>query len=167
MFAYTGTASVVAAKSGAVTTSVDLSNTYLDWARRNFAANGLDPGLHRFVRADCRAWLADERSRYDVVLLDPPTFSASKAMQGTFDVQRDHVAIVRAAARRLTDDGVLFFVTNRDRFELDERGLADLAVEDITRASLPFDFARDPPAHRAWRITPASRPASPRTSRSR
>jgi len=152
LFAYTGTASVVAAKAGALTTSVDLSNTYLDWAQRNFAANGLDAGLHRFVRADCRAWLADERSRYDVVLLDPPTFSASKAMQGTFDVQRDHLAIVHAAARRLTDDGVLFFVTNRDRFELDERGLADLAVEDITRASLPFDFARDPPAHRAWRI---------------
>jgi 23S rRNA (guanine2445-N2)-methyltransferase / 23S rRNA (guanine2069-N7)-methyltransferase len=159
LFAYTGTASVVAAKAGAHTTSVDLSNTYLEWAQRNFTANGLDSRKHVFVRADAREWLDEDHGRFDVVLLDPPSFSTSKGMVGTFDVLRDHVAIVRAAARRLAPGGVLLFVTNRDGFVLDTSGLAaaagptDLDVQDITRASLPFDFAREPPAHRAWRIT--------------
>ncbi len=153
LFAYTGTASVAAAKAGAHTTSVDLSNTYLDWAQRNFEANGLDVRRHSFVRADARAWLEEDHGRFDVILLDPPSFSTSKGMEGTFDVQRDHVALVRAAARRLAPTGVLWFVTNRDGFALDEAALGGLELQDVTRASLPFDFARQPPAHRAWRIS--------------
>ena len=153
LFAYTGTASVAAAKAGAHTTSVDLSNTYLDWAQRNFAANDLDARRHSFVRADARAWLDEDHGRFDVILLDPPSFSTSKGMEGTFDVQRDHVAIVRAAVRRLSPSGVLWFVTNRDGFALDGAALSELVVKDVTRPSLPFDFAREPPAHQAWRIS--------------
>jgi len=157
LFAYTGTASVYAAAGGArTTTTVDMSGTYLDWARRNLARNGFGEGpAHRFVRADCLAWLATPRAeRYGLIFLDPPTFSNSKRMGGrTFDVQRDHVALLRAATRLLTPDGVLLFSNNFRDFRMDRAALADLALEDLTHATLPPDFQRNPRIHTCWKIS--------------
>jgi 23S rRNA (guanine2445-N2)-methyltransferase / 23S rRNA (guanine2069-N7)-methyltransferase len=154
LFAYTATATVHAARGGArSTTSVDLSNTYLGWARRNFELNGVTGRQHELVQADCLGWLAEARGPYDLVLLDPPTFSNSKRMDGTLDVQRDHVEVVNATARLLAPGGVLWFVTNFRRFKLDEAAFLGLEIVDESAATLPFDFARNPRIHRAWSMT--------------
>lgn len=154
LFAYTASATVHAARGGArSTTSVDLSYTYLDWARRNLELNGITGPRHELVQADCLAWLAEARGQYDLVLLDPPTFSNSKRMEGTLDVQRDHVELVSAAARLLAPGGVLWFVTNFRRFKLDEAAFPELTIVDESAATLPFDFARNPRIHRAWSMT--------------
>ncbi|UCF31088.1 MAG: bifunctional 23S rRNA (guanine(2069)-N(7))-methyltransferase RlmK/23S rRNA (guanine(2445)-N(2))-methyltransferase RlmL [bacterium] len=154
LFCYTGTATVFAAGAGArFTTSVDLSRTYLDWARRNMDLNSLAGPAHRFVRADCLRWLEKERGRYGLIFLDPPTFSASKGMVETLDVQRDHVRLVTAAARLLDEDGTLLFSNNRRDFKMDRDSLAGLHVEDITGDTVPRDFARNPRVHNCWRIT--------------
>lgn len=155
LFAYTGTATVHAAAGGAGgTTTVDMSQTYLDWARRNMALNGhTDDVRHRFVQADCTVWLEEQTTqaqRYDLIFLDPPTFSNSKRMSGTFDVQRDHAELIRHAAVLLAPGGELLFSTNFRRFKLDSDALADLQIEDISRAMLPPDFARDPRIHQVW-----------------
>lgn len=154
LFAYTGTATVHAAMGGAVSTvSVDLSRTYLDWARRNLALNGFAGPEHRLVQADCLQWLAEEKGRYDLIFLDPPTFSTSKRMAKTFDVQRDHVSLLQKTAALLASGGVLIFSTNNRHFRLDREALPDLAVEEITRQTMSRDFARNPRIHHCWRIT--------------
>lgn len=155
LFAYTGTASVYAARGGALsTTTVDMSNTYLDWARRNMALNGFTGKAHAFIQANCLEWL--ERSaaphHYGLIFLDPPSFSTSKRMDGTFDVQRDHVALIRNTVRLLEDDGLLVFSNNLRRFQMDRDALADLVIEDISRATLPRDFERNPKIHNCWKI---------------
>jgi 23S rRNA (guanine2445-N2)-methyltransferase / 23S rRNA (guanine2069-N7)-methyltransferase len=153
LFAYTGTATVAAARGGATgSTSVDLSSTYLDWARRNYAENGLATREHALVAADCREWLTAARSRYGLVLLDPPTFSNSKRMARDLDLQRDHVELIRSAVRLLTADGVLLFVSHMRRFRLDAPALGGLEIEEITAATQDPDFARGRPAHRAWLV---------------
>jgi len=155
LFGYTGAASVYAAAGGASSTlTVDLSRTYLDWARRNLALNGYAGPRHSLVQADCLEWLRDPGTRgtFDLIFLDPPTFSTSKRMRGTFDVQRDHVALIRDALRVLAPGGVLWFSNNLRRFRLDTEALADLRVEDITRATIPRDFARSPRIHKCWRF---------------
>lgn len=158
LFAYTGTASVCAAAGGAVsTTTVDLSATYLDWAGRNLALNGVSGPQHSRVQADVTRWLDQARrlgNRYELVFCDPPTFSNSKRMSESWDVQRDHVALIRAAARLLADDGTLVFSCNRRRFTLDEVALAGegLAVRDVTRRTIPKDFERTPHVHACWTI---------------
>ena len=220
LFAYTGTASVYAAAAGALsTTTVDLSNTYLDWARENLTLNGFDGPEHRLIRADCLQWLTDTairatpksdsanrgaryahhlpggggrkgspfpgtpvhsrpdpwgergraapaarrqpdiRVRYGLIFVDPPSFSTSKRMDGTFDVQRDHVDLIRAAMALLEPDGVLIFSNNLRRFRMDLEALADLKLDDISRQTLPKDFARNPRIHNCWRIE-FRRPAS-------
>jgi 23S rRNA (guanine2445-N2)-methyltransferase / 23S rRNA (guanine2069-N7)-methyltransferase len=152
LFAYTGTASVYAAAGGAVaTTTVDMSHTYLDWARRNMALNGYTGAQHRFEQDDCFAWLrAHERERYDLIFLDPPTFSNSKRMDGTFDVQRDHIELLDATLRLLAPGGTLVFSNNFRRFRLDAAALRGVTIEDITRATLPRDFERNPRVHQCW-----------------
>jgi 23S rRNA (guanine2445-N2)-methyltransferase / 23S rRNA (guanine2069-N7)-methyltransferase len=155
LFGYTGTATVYAARGGALaTTTLDLSNTYLEWARRNLELNGFRGSSHRFVRADCTEWLAQggDGGRYGLIFLDPPSFSTSKRMEGTLDIQRDHGSLIRNAARLLEPDGVLIFSNNLRRFRMDREALADLEVEEITRATLPKDFERNPKIHNCWRI---------------
>ena len=153
LYCYTGSATVYAAKAGArSTTSVDLSNTYLDWARRNLALNGIDGSEHRLVRAEVGAWLRRERDEYDLVFLDPPTFSTSKAMQGTLDLQRDQVELIDLAMARLAKDGVLVFSTNARKLTLAPELTERHAVEDIGAATIPRDFARRPDVHRCWII---------------
>ena len=155
LFAYTGTATVYAAKGGALaTTSVDLSRTYLDWARQNLELNGVQGPRHELIQADCAPWLeqAAGRREFDLIFLDPPSFSTSKRMQGTLDVQRDHVALIKQATRLLTPEGILMFSTNLRPFTLDLDGLQGLLVEDISRATLPRDFERNRRIHRCWKI---------------
>jgi 23S rRNA (cytosine1962-C5)-methyltransferase len=149
LFGYTGAFSVYAAAAGMQTTTVDLSNTYLAWAGENLALNRLTGEL---VHADVREFLADARRagrRWDVVVVDPPTFSNSKRMDYTWDVQRDHPALLRDALAVCT--GVVWFSTNRRRFQL-ELDDPRLAIEDLSHATIPPDF-RDHKVHRAYRIT--------------
>jgi 23S rRNA G2069 N7-methylase RlmK/C1962 C5-methylase RlmI len=148
LFGYTGAFSVYAAAAGMQTTTVDLSNTYLEWAAENLALNGLAGEL---VRDDAREFLAAARRRgrrWDVVVVDPPTFSNSKRMDGTWDVQRDHAALLDDVLAVCS--GAVWFSTNRRRFTL-ELPDAGLAITDMTRATIPPDF-RDPRVHHAYRI---------------
>lgn len=157
LFAYTGSATVHAAMGGAsATTTVDMSNTYLDWARRNLDLNGIRGYRHELIQADCLAWLDAEalkgERRYDLIFLDPPTFSNSKRMSGAFDIQRDHLDMLRKAASLLAPHGLLIFSTNFRKFRLDRDALGGLAVEDITPKTIPKDFERNPKIHYCWKI---------------
>lgn len=158
LFAYTGTASVYAAAGGAIeTVSVDLSQTYLAWAERNMTLNGLSTTANTRVQADVLEWLArtaEGGQRFDLVFCDPPTFSSSKSMSQTFDVQRDHVPLVLAVSEVLAERGTLVFSCNRRRFELDSEALASagLLSRDITARTIPKDFERTPAVHRCWTI---------------
>lgn len=158
LFCYTGSFTVYAATGGAAeSVSVDLSNTYLDWARRNFALNRLDPARHRLVRADALRWLPDARSqrqRFDLIVLDPPSFSTSKAMTGVLDVQRDHAVLLSACAGLLAPGGVLYFSTNLRTFKPDPQALTALGAEEISARTVPEDF-RNRRIHRCWRMRPA------------
>ncbi len=156
LFAYTGTATVYAAAGGAATTTtVDMSGVYLDWARRNMSLNGISEGRrHRFVQDDCLAWI-DNRppDRFDLIFLDPPTFSNSKRMgDRTFEVQRDHVALLRAIARLLAPRGTLLFTNNFRQFRMDRTAFPELEIQDITGATIPPDFQRNPRIHTSWKI---------------
>jgi 23S rRNA (guanine2445-N2)-methyltransferase / 23S rRNA (guanine2069-N7)-methyltransferase len=152
LFCYTATASVHAAAGGArSTTSVDLSNTYLEWAGRNLARNGFTGAAHRLVQADTIAWLEACRESFDLVFVDPPTFSNSKRAED-FDVQRDHVRLLQLCGERLAPDGVIVFSNNFRRFRLDAGALSGFEVRDITRATIPPDFARDPKIHHAFEL---------------
>jgi 23S rRNA (guanine2445-N2)-methyltransferase / 23S rRNA (guanine2069-N7)-methyltransferase len=154
LFAYTGSATIYAAAGGArSSTSVDLSNTYLDWAAENFALNRVSQQQHRLVRADVAEFLEDERGQYDLIFLAPPTFSKSKGMTHDFDLQRDHASLIRASAARLATDGVLLFSNHFRKFKLDRTALPGLRCDDISKKTLPVDFARDPRFHNSWRIT--------------
>lgn len=155
LFAYTGTATVYAAKGGArSTTTVDLSNTYLAWARENLALNGIEESeRHQIVRADCTIWVPPGGRRFDFIFLDPPTFSSSKKMQATFDVQRDYVAMLRIVAGWLEKGGALLFSNNFRRFKLHPELLPQLKIEEITARTIPEDFKRNPRIHNAWWIT--------------
>ncbi len=154
LFCYTGVASVQAAVEGALqTTSVDLSATYLEWLADNLRGNGIGGTRHRIAQADALKWLEADTGEYDVVFCDPPTFSNSKRADD-FDVQRDHLRLLRAALARLAPGGVLYFSNNFRRFKLDEVALAEFAqVEDISASTIPPDFARNARIHRAWRLT--------------
>ncbi len=153
LFCYTGVASIHAALGGATTsTSVDLSNTYLQWYRDNLALNGLSERQHRAERADCLQWLNRCERRYDLVLLDPPSFSNSKATDTAFDVARDQVALVDAAMRVLAPSGVLYFSNNRRGFKLDTALSERYQVTDITSQTIAEDFSRNRGIHQCWRL---------------
>ena len=155
LFAYTCTASVHAALAGAKkVTSVDLSQNYLDWGKQNFVLNGLDVSRNKyqFVAADIFEWIKDNTEQFDIIFIDPPTFSNSKKFQGTFDVQRDHSAIINRAMNRLTADGILYFSNNFTRFELDEQLTERYDVVDITQKTIGFDFDVKKPIHQSFEI---------------
>jgi 23S rRNA (guanine2445-N2)-methyltransferase / 23S rRNA (guanine2069-N7)-methyltransferase len=155
LFSYTTTATVHAALGGAAsTTSVDMSHTYLDWARRNMDLNNVQGPRHELVQANCIEWLVRARgARYDLIFLDPPTFSNSKRMRGNFDVQIDHVDLIRNAVKLLAADGVLLFSNNYRRFKMDRERLQGLTCEDITAQTIAKDFERRPRIHNCWKIT--------------
>ncbi|HVR80957.1 MAG TPA: bifunctional 23S rRNA (guanine(2069)-N(7))-methyltransferase RlmK/23S rRNA (guanine(2445)-N(2))-methyltransferase RlmL [Luteimonas sp.] len=153
LFGYTGAATVHAAAGRArQTTTVDLSATYLQWCADNLRSNDFSGAKHRLVQADALQWLEADGGQYDLVFCDPPTFSNS-ARTDDFDVQREHVRLLRAAVARLAPGGVLYFSNNFRRFRLDGDALAEFAVvEDITAQTIPPDFARDARIHRCWRL---------------
>jgi len=170
LFCYTGAATVHAAQGRAsvaggrmpgataaanratATTSVDMSRTYLDWARRNLALNGFSGPAHELVQADVFRWLEAERRRYGLIFLDPPTFSTSKRMEGTLDIQRDHVRLITAAAALLEPGGELLFSCNFRKFRLERAALEAFEIEDLTAATIPKDFARDPRVHQCFSL---------------
>ncbi|MBQ9003191.1 MAG: bifunctional 23S rRNA (guanine(2069)-N(7))-methyltransferase RlmK/23S rRNA (guanine(2445)-N(2))-methyltransferase RlmL [Eggerthellaceae bacterium] len=164
LFAYTGTASVYAAGGGAVeTTTVDLSQTYLDWARRNMAANGFAGTEHRFERADVLRWITETRrakARFDLIFVDPPTFSNSKAMgKKTWEVQRDHVELLIGVVHLLADEGLAIFSCNLRSFKPDFEQLAryGVEIEDISLDTIPLDFSRTPKIHKCYRVRRAEK----------
>jgi 23S rRNA (guanine2445-N2)-methyltransferase / 23S rRNA (guanine2069-N7)-methyltransferase len=163
LFCYTATASVHAAAGGArESLSLDLSNTYLDWASRNFAQNGLDGARHRLERADCIEWLrqaaaAPDAARFDLIFLDPPTFSRSKRMESVLDVQRDHAALIDQCMALLAPGGLLVFSTNAQRFRIDPALEARWQLKDVSTQTIPFDFERNPRIHRCYEITRSPR----------
>jgi len=156
LFAYTGSATVYAAAGRArETTTVDMSATYLDWAKRNLAVNGFSGSQHQFIQADCISWLKDavaERQVYDLIFLDPPTFSNSKRMDDILDVQRDHCALIDRCMALLSPSGLLVFSNNAQKFEMDAAVGERYNVKDITRATLPKDFERNPRIHRCYEL---------------
>ena len=154
LFAYTGTATVYAADGGATaTTTVDSSQNYLSWARENLVLNSCGGNRHTGIRAECVEWLKQERQRYGLIFLDPPTFSNSRDRAHDFDLQRDHVELVRLCAEHLEHDGILLFSNNFRRFKMDTAALKTLQIQDITAATIPEDFSRSPRIHQCWRIT--------------
>ncbi|MBF0110805.1 MAG: bifunctional 23S rRNA (guanine(2069)-N(7))-methyltransferase RlmK/23S rRNA (guanine(2445)-N(2))-methyltransferase RlmL [Magnetococcales bacterium] len=154
LFGYTGTATVYAAAGGAITTlTVDLSNRYLEWAKRNMERNGFTGPGHRFIRADCLEWLARTHDRFDLILLDPPSFSNSKGMARPLNLQTEHVALILQTAARLNPGGTLLFATNFQRFKLDEAALSPtLEIHNLGHETLSPDFSRHPGIHRVWKL---------------
>ena len=163
LFCYTGSFSVYAAAGGAVeTTSVDLSNTYLDWTRTNLSRNAFkDAGRHRTVRDEARGFLEHRGRRgeppFDLVVVDPPTFSRSARSETPWDVERDHAELLELVARNLVPGGVVYFSTNFRRFHLDVERLAALyEIREITNRTIPEDF-RNARIHRGWRLVAKGR----------
>lgn len=153
LFGYSGTATVHAAMGGAqATTTVDLSANYLHWTRMNLSLNGFAENIHSTVKADCLQWLAEDRGKYDLIFVDPPTFSNTKKEKRVFDIQRDHTQLLRLAMERLELGGLLIFSTNFRKFALDDEITGLFNVREITRETLPFDFSRNQRIHRCWEI---------------
>jgi 23S rRNA (guanine2445-N2)-methyltransferase / 23S rRNA (guanine2069-N7)-methyltransferase len=157
LFAYTGTATVNAALGGAKsTTTIDSSNTYVDWPQKNFDLNNLQ-GNHRIIRADSSSWLEKEakqaeKNLYNLISLNPPTFSNSKRMEDAFDIQTDHIALINNALALLTHEGTLYFSTNFRKFKLDEQAISDAIIKNISASTVPNDFSRNPKIHYCWKI---------------
>jgi 23S rRNA (guanine2445-N2)-methyltransferase / 23S rRNA (guanine2069-N7)-methyltransferase len=153
LFCYTASASIHAAMNAArFTVSVDMSNTYLNWARKNLALNGLSESKNRLVQADCIKWLDENDQLFDLILLDPPSFSNSKRMDDVLDIQRDHVELIHKAMRALHADGTLIFSNNLRSFELDQEALSAYSIEAISGKTLDEDFKRNPKIHQCWLI---------------
>lgn len=156
LFAYTGSATVAAAIGGAAdTTTVDMSRTYLAWAKDNMMANGFSGRNHQFVQADCLRWLDIPGRRYDLIFCDPPTFSNSKRMEATFDVQRDHVALIAKLSGKLNVGGTLIFSNNNRSFRLDEDVIKSFGfeVEDVSEKTVQEDFKRNKRIHCCFILT--------------
>lgn len=152
-FCYTASASVHAALAGAITTNVDLSKTYLSWAEDNFRLNHLDLSKHQFVHFDCLEWLKKTRDHFDVIFLDPPSFSNSKRMTQTLDVQRDQETLIEAAMRLLNPEGILYFSTNFRQFKLSPLISEKYVIRDISPETIDVDFKRSKRIHYCFMIT--------------
>ncbi|MFP8965288.1 bifunctional 23S rRNA (guanine(2069)-N(7))-methyltransferase RlmK/23S rRNA (guanine(2445)-N(2))-methyltransferase RlmL [Pokkaliibacter sp. CJK22405] len=153
LFCYTATATVHAAMGGArKTTSVDMSKTYLEWARKNMAINGFGERFHQFEQADCLAWLKTNKDEFDLIFMDPPSFSNSKRMLDVLDVQRDHVEMITLAMKRLSKDGLLLFSNNLRTFKMDTEALGQFDIKDVTGKSFDPDFSRNQRIHQCFEI---------------
>lgn len=153
LFCYTAAATVHAARGGAVSSlSVDMSNSYLDWAERNFAMNDMNLERHELLREDCLAWLDKRDGEFDLIFLDPPTFSNSKKMEAVLDIQRDHPKLIDDAMAMLTREGSLIFSNNFRKFSMDDSVMERYQVENITDSTLDPDFQRNRKIHNCWKI---------------
>lgn len=156
LFAYTGSATVHAALGGASsTTTVDMSNTYLQWAKDNMALNGCVGRQHKFEQADCLQWLENASTQYDLIFIDPPTFSNSKRMEDSFDVQRDHIKLMKNLKRLLREQGTIVFSNNKRHFKMDMDAMAEIGLDakNISSQTLPLDFERNKQIHNCWVVT--------------
>ncbi len=155
LFAYTCSFSVHAAAAGAAfTKSVDMSNTYIAWGEENFKLNNLSLKNNIFVRADCLKFLDEELSsgtKYDIIVIDPPTISRSKKMDGMFDIQFDYISLITRALRLLSPEGMIFFSTNSRKFDFDESNFPNSTITDISAKTIPLDF-HSHKIHRCWKI---------------
>ncbi len=153
LFSYTGTATIYAAAGGAkTTTSVDNSKTYTQWAKENMELNGFTGNNHLFIKEDCFDWLNSSKNRYDLIFLDPPTFSNSKGSGRTLDIQRDHSSLIKSCIKILKQNGTLIFSTNFKKFKLDEELLSKYTIKDISNETIPLDFERNKKIHHCWII---------------
>ncbi|HDR1025532.1 bifunctional 23S rRNA (guanine(2069)-N(7))-methyltransferase RlmK/23S rRNA (guanine(2445)-N(2))-methyltransferase RlmL [Pasteurella multocida] len=153
LFAYTGSATVHMALGGAKsTTTVDMSNTYLNWAEQNLLLNDLEGKQHKLIQADCLQWLARCDRQFDLIFVDPPTFSNSKRMEDSWDVQRDHIKLMTQLKRILRPNGTIVFSNNKRGFKMDVEGLAALGLSavEISAKTLPLDFERNKQIHNCW-----------------
>ncbi|UXO67211.1 bifunctional 23S rRNA (guanine(2069)-N(7))-methyltransferase RlmK/23S rRNA (guanine(2445)-N(2))-methyltransferase RlmL [Pantoea dispersa] len=160
LFSYTGSASVHAGLGGAKsTTTVDMSRTYLEWAERNLRLNGLTGRQHRLMQADCLSWLRESDEQFDLIFIDPPTFSNSKRMEDDFDVQRDHLMLLQNLKRMLRRGGTIMFSNNKRGFKMDLDGLQRLGLQaqEITQKTLSQDFARNRQIHNCWLVSHAGK----------
>ncbi|ABR74260.1 ribosomal RNA large subunit methyltransferase K/L [Actinobacillus succinogenes] len=156
LFAYTGSATVHAALGGAKsTTTVDMSNTYLNWAEQNLILNDVDGKRHKLIQADCLQWLMRCDKQFDLIFVDPPTFSNSKRMEDSWDVQRDHIKLMKNLKRILRPNGTIVFSNNKRGFKMDFDGLAQLGLNalEISAKTLPLDFERNKQIHNCWLLT--------------
>lgn len=157
LFAYTCSFSVHAALAGAsFTKSVDLSNTYTDWGRDNFLLNNISLKNHEIIRADCIKFLDEEirsRTKYDLIIIDPPTISRSKKMDGLFDIQTDYPMLIAKALKLLSPEGTIFFSTNSRKFKFDTSLFESCDTKEISDKTLPIDF-HNKKIHRCWKIKP-------------
>ena len=154
LFAYTCSVSVYAAAGGAAgTVSVDRSNTYLDWGARNFGLNGIEGGEHRFERMDARTYLASDCGFFDLMYIDPPSFSNRSGDPDVFDVQRDHVSLLEQAMSHLGPGGEVYFATNLRGFRLSQTVQRFASVNDLSSETLPPDFTRSHRTHHLFRLT--------------
>lgn len=155
LFAYTGSFSLYAAAGGATkTVTVDMSNTYIDWAIRNFKLNNLYSKRHTFIKEDAHVainFLLERKEKFDLIIFDPPTFSNSKKMEGVFDVQRDHVEMINTLLKLLDNEGILYFSTNFTKFKMEEAAIKAFKIENITQQTLPPDF-RNRKIHVCYKI---------------
>jgi 23S rRNA (guanine2445-N2)-methyltransferase / 23S rRNA (guanine2069-N7)-methyltransferase len=153
LFCYTATASVHAGQGGARSSlSVDMSNTYTEWARRNIELNEFSERNHQVERADCIEWLKQSRDVFDLIFMDPPTFSNSKKMADVLDIQRDHGDLLRLAMARLAKGGELIFSNNYRRFILDADLEQEFEVKNITHETFDPDFDRNSKIHQCYVI---------------
>ncbi|WP_111977287.1 bifunctional 23S rRNA (guanine(2069)-N(7))-methyltransferase RlmK/23S rRNA (guanine(2445)-N(2))-methyltransferase RlmL [Algibacillus agarilyticus] len=156
LFSYTCSVSVHAVLGGAKKVkSVDLSKTYLNWGQDNFDLNKLSTRYHDFDQGDCIEWLARHDEQYDLIFIDPPSFSNSKRMKDVFDVQRDYVKLLQDALPRLTPGGTVIFSNNLRSFKLDHDLVTEMGydIKDISQSTLPFDFARNSKIRQCWQLT--------------
>lgn len=156
LFAYTGSATIHAALNGAKsTTTVDMSNTYLNWAEQNLILNDLEGKQHQFIQADCLQWLAKCDRQFDLIFVDPPTFSNSKRMEDSWDVQRDHIKLMTQLKRILCPNGTIVFSNNKRGFKMDFAAMEQLGLSavEISAKTLPLDFERNKQIHNCWLIT--------------
>jgi len=157
LFAYTGSVTVYAAQGGASeTTTIDMSNTYLEWAKQNMALNGYTQNNHHYIQEDCLQWLEKtantQNKHYDLIFLDPPAFSTSKRMKTSFDVQRDHEVIIRQCMKILSKDGLLFFSNNNRNFKMDANLEVQFKINNLNSHTIPKDFEHNPKIHNSWTI---------------
>jgi len=157
LFAYTGSASVYAASGQALSvTTVDMSRTYLDWAKRNMQRNGFEGRQYVYVQEDAIRWIQSAPAGgWDLIFLDPPTFSNSKRMAETLDIQRDHARLIHDTLRLLAPGGMLIFSTNFSKFQLDQADYAEVSVRDISAPTIPKDFERHAKIHRCYEFVKA------------
>ncbi|WP_318458896.1 bifunctional 23S rRNA (guanine(2069)-N(7))-methyltransferase RlmK/23S rRNA (guanine(2445)-N(2))-methyltransferase RlmL [Photobacterium leiognathi] len=156
LFSYTGSATVHAAVGCAkTTTTVDMSNTYLRWAQENMELNNQVGSQHEFIQADCLQWLQEVDDTFDLIFIDPPTFSNSKRMKQSFDIQRDHIMLMENLKRMLRPEGQIVFSNNKRHFKMDLDKLNELGLhaKNISDKTLPMDFAKNKQIHNCWIIT--------------